>query len=209
MESMRNTRGYMRQNNRILFLGWFIPTKGVYELVDAVGMLLESGYDTRLDFFGTKEVDRLRDYVSTKGLAHSVTVHGWIGQEEKVKALYESTMLVLPSHSEGIPNVILEAMATRTPIVSTLVGGLKEVLRGEENAMIVREKDPFDLSEKIALCLGDRALRERIAERAYREAAEKYDISVVKRNLADILSRMICKGHSRPRSGSRSGRTTP
>jgi glycosyltransferase involved in cell wall biosynthesis len=181
----------VRQDNRLLFLGWFIPAKGVYELVDAVDLLLQHGHVVRLDFYGTKEVERLREYVIKKELTHVVTVHGWIGPEEKVKALYESTMLVLPSHSEGIPNVILEAMATKTPIVSTFVGGLKEVLRDGENAIIVCEKDPVDLSEKIELCLKDKVFRERIADNAYREAIEKYDISVVKRNFADIADGLI------------------
>jgi len=191
MNGMRNTGGYVRQDNRLLFLGWFIPAKGVYELVDAVALLLRRGHTVRLDFYGTKEVERLKEYVLKNELTHAVTVHGWIGPEEKVKALYESTMLVLPSHSEGVPNVILEAMATKTPIVSTFVGGLREVLRDGENAIIVREKDPVDLSEKIERCLRDRAFRERIAENAYKEASEKYDISVVKRNFADIADGLI------------------
>ena len=48
---------------------------------------------------------------------------------KKLEALCKNTMLILPSHSEGLPNVILEAMATKTPIVAIHVGGLKEIFK--------------------------------------------------------------------------------
>jgi glycosyltransferase involved in cell wall biosynthesis len=96
-------------------------------------------------------------------------------------------MLILPSHSEGIPNVILEAMATRTPIVATLVGGMKEILRDGENAVIVDVNNPVDLSEKILLLLEDDSLRKRLAENAYQEASEKYDVPVIRNFFRKII----------------------
>ena len=60
-------------------------------------------------------------------------------------------------------------MATKTPIVSTLVGGLKDILRDCENAIIAETKNSLDLSEKIQKCLIDDRLREQIAEKAYEE----------------------------------------
>ena len=191
LRGMRNNNGYVRQENLILFLGWFIKAKGIYELVDAFELLLNRGYLLQLNFYGTKESDRLRDYVSKKGLTKAVKVNGWIGPQEKVRVLYESTMLVLPSHSEGVPNVILEAMATRTPIVATRVGGLREILRDSENAVIAEVNDPVDLSDKMARLLEDPMFREKIAENAYREVVQKYDIRVVKRDFTRILNMII------------------
>ena len=86
-----------------------------------------------------------------------------------------------------MPNVILEAMATNTPIVSTLVGGLAEVLRDNVTAVVAREKDAADLACKIKLCLDDPDLRKRIADNAYQEAISKYDIKVLKEEITAIL----------------------
>ena len=188
LANMDNRGSYRRRSNHILFLGWFIPEKGVYELVDAIAILLEQGYDVRLDLYGTKEEEQLRKYISEKGLVHAVTAHGWIGTEKKVRVLYESTMLVLPSHTEGVPNVILEAMATHTPIVATHVGGLKEVLDDGRNALIVRVNDPRDLSEKVKRLLENTELRMQLANRAWQNVVEKYDIQVVKNDLNHLLS---------------------
>jgi glycosyltransferase involved in cell wall biosynthesis len=187
LNSMKNTGGYGRKNGQILFLGWFVAEKGVYELVDAIGLLVERGYVVHLDFYGTKEIDRLREYVSKKGLVNSVIVHGWIEHAEKVRVLHESTILVLPSHTEGVPNVILEAMATRTPIVSTHVGGLREVLCDGENALIAKVMDSVDLSEKIAMLLEDPVLRERLADNAFQEVKDKYNVLIIKQEFASML----------------------
>jgi len=196
VESMKNVNGCSRESNRLLFLGWFISSKGVYELVDAVGKLLEESCDIRLDFFGTKDADRLRNYITSKELGQSITVHGWIGHDEKVKEFYRSTMLVLPSHTEGVPNVILEAMATKTPIVATPVGGLQEVLCDGINSLIVRVNDFDDLSEKIRSLIDNPEKRVQLAENAYREAVEKYDIQVIKRDVGKIIEE-ACFGHKK------------
>ena len=190
VQGMGNSCGIGRRPGHLLFLGWYMKRKGVYDLVDAVRILREKHHDVSADFFGTKEVEELRGYVFEQGLSDSVRIHGWIGEEEKLKALHGCGMLVLPSHTEGIPNVILEAMATKTPIVSTLVGGLKDVLRDGENAVIAEAGNAVDLSRKILLLLQDPDLAARIAENAYREACEKYDLPIIKAELRTILHRV-------------------
>jgi glycosyltransferase involved in cell wall biosynthesis len=187
---MTNSRGIKREPARLLFLGSYLKEKGVYELVDAMALLRERGIYPELDFYGNKEVENLRAYVEKKHLATTVHVNGWIDGEEKIDAFYASTMLVLPSHTEGMPNVILEAMATRTPIVSTASGGLKEMLTDGENAVIVAVNDPDDLAAKIERCVADPHQRETIAKNAYREALEHYDVGVIRDQFRHLLKRL-------------------
>lgn len=188
IRGMENRSGLQRRPNNLLFLGWYMKRKGVYELVDAIGMLLEQQYDVNADFYGTKEVEKLRNYVSDLGLSKNIRINGWIGEEEKLKALYSCNVLVLPSHTEGIPNVILEAMATRTPIVSTFVGGLREVLRDGENAVIAEPANAIDLSRKILRVLQDKKLAFQIADNAYIQACEKYDLPIIKECFRTVLN---------------------
>lgn len=190
IEGLRSPIEHVRAEDILLFLGWFIKGKGVFELVDAVEILINKGQRVHLDFFGTKQIEKLQKYIADKGLTRYIVVNGWIGMEDKITALYKSTILVLPSHSEGIPNVILEAMATRTPILATHVGGLKEILLDGVNAVITEPRNPTLLSEKIQLLLEDRALRERIAEAAYNDAVNKYDIHQIKKRFGKIVSKV-------------------
>jgi glycosyltransferase involved in cell wall biosynthesis len=176
-----------RAANRILYLGWYIREKGVYDLVKAAGILFEKGIDFQLDYYGTRGFDSLKNYVAENGLDGRVRVNGWADHKTKLDLLRNATMLVLPSHSEGIPNVILEAMATKTPIVSTLVGGLSEILRDGDNALIASPKNFEDFSAKIEMLLKCPELRQRIAEKGYRDVREKFNIEDIKREWMKIL----------------------
>lgn len=192
MGGMVDKKGCTREDNRLLYLGWYIKEKGVYELVDAIEIVLQKGTKVTLEYFGTKQIDQLRTYVKDKGLDGIISVNGWIDDEGKFEKLFCATALVLPTYSEGIPNVILEAMATHTPIISTLVGGLKEVLRDGENAIIVQPANTIDLAEKIERCLADKKLRERIAMNGYEQAKELYDAPVVKEQFRAVIGDICC-----------------
>lgn len=187
--AMKNGSGIERRAGQILYLGWYMKRKGVYELVDALEMLLAEGHQVTADFYGTKEVEALTRYVSDRGLQEKVKINGWIGEEEKLAALYRCNLLALPSHTEGIPNVILEAMATHTPIVSTLVGGLKDILRDGANAVCVEPENAQDLKRGLLEVLQDPRLATDLAAAAFREASAKYDLPVIKREFQTILQR--------------------
>jgi glycosyltransferase involved in cell wall biosynthesis len=183
--------GLKRERDKIVYLGWYIRAKGVFDLVDAMEVLANQGIRVRLCFYGTKQAGRLKDYVKSKGLCDRITVNGWVSGAEKSEALRTSSMLVLPSHSEGIPNVVLEAMASMTPVVATDAGGLKEVLRDGENAIVAAINNPLDLSSKILRCLHNEELRTRITENAYRDILANYHSEVIKRKLSGIVGTVL------------------
>ena len=187
VEQMKRPGKDNRLSDRLLYLGLYSKEKGVYELVDAIEILLKKGVRIQADFFGAKNIEKLRGYVADKELTEKLRVNGWINGVDKLKALYECTALILPSYSEGIPNVILEAMATKTPIIASLVGGLKEILRDGENAIITEVNNPQDLSEKILMCLENKELREKISANAYREVCMKYDVKLIKEGFGKIV----------------------
>ena len=187
IQGMANINDVTRRTNHILFLGWYMRRKGVYDLVDALEMLLRDNIHITADFFGTKDRDTLCSYVANKGLQEKIRINGWIGEKEKLNALYSCTMLVLPSHTEGIPNVILEAMATKTPIVSTSVGGLKDILIDGENSLIVKNNNAVDIKEKIQFMLQNPFFGRRIADSAYIEVCNRSDISIIQTRFKSML----------------------
>ncbi|HXW68852.1 MAG TPA: glycosyltransferase family 4 protein [Dissulfurispiraceae bacterium] len=191
VRALADRHGIQRKDNELLYLGWYIRAKGVYELVDAVGLLRKNGRTIHLNFFGTKKIDELRDYVRTKGLDDVISINHWIDDVEKLRVLYSSSVLILPSHSEGMPNVILEAMATRTPVIATSVGGMRELLRNEQNAIITGANNPFDLAEKIEWMLQDKYLRDHLVENAYREIEQNHDVSVIRTRFREFITSVM------------------
>lgn len=188
VKEFENTLKITRKENRILYLGWYVKSKGVYDLVDSIEILVKKNLDIELFLYGTKEIQNLRKYVKQKKLNHIIKVHGWANYEEKIQAFHEATIFVLPSYTEGVPNVILEAMATKTPIISTNVGGIKELLVHNHNAMFTEVANPYDLSVKIELFLEKTELRKKLACQAYMDVVNNYDIKIIKHKFKKIIN---------------------
>ena len=187
VRSLSNVDATPREKGRILFLGWYVPEKGIYELADAVALLIRQGLECRLDFYGTKQREALEKYVNSLNVGDKISVHGWISGVEKVNALHRSAILALPSYSEGMPNVVLEAMAAGLPLVATPVGALKEILSDGVNALICRPGDAAGLASRLRQLLEDDRLRQTLAERAFADVAANYDIDVIRRHFREIM----------------------
>jgi len=187
-----------RAKSQVLYLGWIVKSKGVYDLLDAVPAVLQSFPDARFIFAGNKEVSELRDLVERRGLQASVDVPGWVDGMRRIDLLRGSTLLVLPSYTEGLPNVILEAMATRLPVITTPVGAIPSVLTDGETSIFVEPGNPRSITNAILKLLGDESLRERMAERAYRHALERYSLEAVSDGLTQIYARYRGPNHQIP-----------
>ena len=86
--------------------------------------------------------------------------------EEVARALDEATVLVLPSRSEGMGRVIVEALCRGRPVVASRVGGIRDLVRDGENGSLVEPGDTDALAEALVRVLSDRQLAERLAARA-------------------------------------------
>ncbi|MGH9680488.1 MAG: glycosyltransferase family 4 protein [Candidatus Acidiferrales bacterium] len=96
------------------------------------------------------------------------------GQQESVNAYYGiADVFVLPSHSEGCPNVLLEAMAAGVPVVASNVGGIPEVVTNGKEAILVKTQDPAGLASATAWLLQDHTLRDRLVSSAREVIARK------------------------------------
>lgn len=117
---------------------------------------------------------------------------GWLGEGERVQALREAAIFVLPSTSEGLPMALLEAMAWGRAIVATAVGGVPDVLSDGEDALIVPPSDPPALAAALAKLAADADLRTRLGPAARTRAARLNAEEVtdrldrIYRNLLDI-----------------------
>jgi glycosyltransferase involved in cell wall biosynthesis len=95
----------------------------------------------------------------------------FVGHRQDVASVYAaSDVIVIPSRSEGLPNVLLEAMASGKPVVATRVGGIPEVLSDEINGRLIPPEDPVRLGDVIAALLADRQLTCALGERARADA---------------------------------------
>ncbi len=143
---------------RLLFLGNLSDRKGVPELIAALARLPFRG---EVVLAGGGEVARFRKLAAAAGLQLRFT--GWLDAAAAAEELAAADVLVLPSHDEGLPLVILEALARRVAVIATPVGAIPEVLQHRRNALLVPPGDVAALAAAIAELAADPALRDRLA----------------------------------------------
>ena len=182
-----------REPATVVFLGWFVPGKGTYDLLEALARLHGRRPGLRAVFGGYKMEDQLRERVRALGLGGVVEVAGWCGRADVVRLLRTCTLLALPTHSEGIPMVLLEAMACGTPVVTCPVSGIPAVARDGRNALFVRPGDIEGLTAALERLLDDPALREAMSQ-ANRDDVRRYDVRTLGASLLGIYGELAGAG---------------
>jgi glycosyltransferase involved in cell wall biosynthesis len=159
-----------------------VEKKGFAYLLDAIRQLKRKGYSIRLSVIGEgEEREKLSGYCRQHALEQCVYFAGWQTPEQIRQWYAGCDLFVLPSvitgtdDRDGIPNVILEAMAAGVPVISTSVSGIPEVIRHLHNGLLVPEKDSNRLTQAISGLINDASLRIRLAENARRTVEEKFE----------------------------------
>ena len=167
---------------RLLFLGEIGPRKGVFDLLEAIRG--EAGEGLRLDIGGNRMETELKERIAALGLCHAVTFHGFVSGEAKAELLARADVFVLPSYNEGLPISILEAMSYGCAIISTSVGGIPEVVKG--NGLLVAPGDIAAIGEAVSK-MKDASLRRKMGAMSLEMVGEYYPGPVLAR-LSEIYS---------------------
>jgi glycosyltransferase involved in cell wall biosynthesis len=162
----------------ILAIGRLVRKKGFEYLVDAVAGLAAAGRLVTLVLAGGGDLDaELRERARAVGIAALVRFPGNVPHDQVAAALAAADVVVVPSirddagNVDGLPNVVLEALASGTPLVATGAGGIGAVVRDQRTGLLVAERDPAALASAIASLLDDPARAAAIGEAARHEAA--------------------------------------
>jgi glycosyltransferase involved in cell wall biosynthesis len=173
---------------RVLALGVLGKRKGTFDLLEAAARLQDRRPEIEFTFVGGGEVERFRALVAERGLRR-VSFLGAVSDGDRVALLHGSDIFALPSHAEGQPIAILEAMAAGLPVLSTAVGSIPEVIR-EPNGVLVAPRDVDAIVSQLDRLAGDAALRERLGRHNAREAAEKYELARVFREIDAVYEEL-------------------
>jgi glycosyltransferase involved in cell wall biosynthesis len=138
------------QHFRLLFVGNLLERKGLKDLLRAFATPAIQARDIRLTIAGGGPVDAYRTMAAGLGIASRVTFTGWVSQQDTRGLMVESNALILPAYDEGLPLVILEALASGTPVICTPVGSIPEVLEDHRTALFVTPGDENGIARAIA-----------------------------------------------------------
>jgi glycosyltransferase involved in cell wall biosynthesis len=169
--------------------GRLSPEKGFEHLVDAAARVIAKEPTTGFVLFGDGVLrERLQRQIDRLGIADGFLLAGF--RRDLDRFLPGLDVFTLPSYTEGLPNVVLEALAARVPVVATAVGGTPEALEDGEDGFLVPPGEPGPLADRILALLSDSERRAVIGLTGQRHVQEKFSFASQGRQYCDLLERL-------------------
>jgi glycosyltransferase involved in cell wall biosynthesis len=171
------------RENFVGYIGRLSEEKGTMNFVEAIPKILEERDDIEFLIGGDGELrDKIATYLDKKNLNDKVKFASWIPHDELPNYLNELKLVVLPSYTEGLPNIMLEAMACGTPVLATPVGAIPNVITDGETGFIMEDNSPECIAENTNMVLKHSNLNEIVKNArelmekdfTYEAAVEKY-----------------------------------
>lgn len=183
--------GHDKQCKYILFVGNLNREKGIYELLGAFSTLVDRYPEARLIYVGDgPEYQPIKDKCENTRLSGKVFFTARVSHEEVSQFMQACDIFVLPSYSEGIPNVMFEAMASSLPIVISDVGGVCEIIDDGESGLIVRPQNSNDILAALSRLFDSPELGRKLGLEAY-SSVTRYTWEENARNMYNLYQRTM------------------
>jgi glycosyltransferase involved in cell wall biosynthesis len=176
----------------VICVGRLTPFKAQHVLVESIRRLVAQGRDVRLRLVGDgPDRQSLELHIDALNLRSAVIVEGWKNQAEVQELYKHADAFALASSAEGVPVVLMEAMAMQIPCIATRITGVPELIRDGLDGLLVTPSDPEELAAAIARLMDDLPLRRKLAEAGRRRVSEKYNLSINVPMLSDVFRRRL------------------
>lgn len=172
---------------RLLFVGRLAPVKGLRVLFKALAEVIPDLPNIHMVLVGDGP-DRQRLEEAAKLLGDAVTFTGYLSQAEVAQAMQGTDVFVLPSFAEGVPVVLMEALASARPVIATQVAGVGELVEDGTTGFIVPPGDARALADRIRTLASDPELRARMGAAGPAVVREDFDIRIEAARLATLFA---------------------
>jgi colanic acid/amylovoran biosynthesis glycosyltransferase len=177
---------------RILYIGRLVPEKGQAVLLEAIAELVRRGHDVTATLAGEgslrPELERMAERL---GLASRVEFPGAVGQH-RLRDLYEAaTVFCLPSFAEGVPVVLMEAMAMEVPAISTRITGIPELIEHERGGLLVSPGRADELADALESLLTDTSRYRELAGGGREQVLREFDAERSAEKLLGLFEEML------------------
>jgi colanic acid/amylovoran biosynthesis glycosyltransferase len=162
---------------RVICVGRLAPVKAQQILIAACAILVSTGWKLQLHLVGSgPDLNRLQQFTKASQMERNVVFEGPRNQDEVVALYRQSDVFALASFGEGVPVVLMEAMAMEIPCVATWVNGIPELIRHNQEGLLVAPSDTEGLALAIEQLLSSPELRRQLGQAGRRRVLEDYDL---------------------------------
>ena len=163
---------------RFVCVGRLSPEKGQAGLLEAFARVASDHPDVQLTLVGDgPELDLLKRHAEALSVTAQVTFAGRLGEKDALDQIAHSDVLVLPSFMEGLPIVLMEAMAIGTPVIATRVAGIPELVEDGKNGLLFTPSDWGALADCMRRLADDPRLRASLATEGRKAVEREFDIN--------------------------------
>lgn len=192
---------------RIISVGRFVERKGFVYLIEAVSLLIKKYPNILVEIVGDgPDKGTLEKLIRELGVENHIKLIGNISNNELLHLYNKSDLFVLPAiidskgDTEGLGVVYLEAMACKTPVIGTNVGGIPDIIINNQNGLLIPQKDSKALSEAIEYIIKNPKKRKLFAKKGYETVHKKFNWSSVAREYVSLYHRVLSK--NKPKNNS-------
>jgi glycosyltransferase involved in cell wall biosynthesis len=178
----------------ILSVGRLVEKKGFQDLLEALFIVKKSGQDFQCAIYGTGPLAKqLEEWIEKHGMTGEVSLKGDRTQQELISIYQHATLFILtPVQTEdgdrdGIPNVLLEAMAVGLPVITTVVAGIPELVENNQNGLLYQPHDVDGIASGIVELLRNAEKRRQFGRAASKKVAEQFDIAQAANRLKTLF----------------------
>jgi glycosyltransferase involved in cell wall biosynthesis len=159
VEAFKVSNRYGDRKDIVGFIGRLSEEKGIWEFVQAIPEIATKKKDVKFLIVGAGPLaPRINEYLEKNGLTGIVDMKGWVPHEQLPAYLNKLKLVVIPSYTEGLPNVMLEAMACGAPALATPVGAIPDIIRDGDNGFIMENNTVNAIAANVLRVFDDRGL---------------------------------------------------
>ena len=141
---------YSERHILIAFIGRLSEEKGVQNFIKAIALIYNENSKCKFMIGGDGALlVKIENYLKEHNLCNEVELSGWIPHEKLPEYLNQLKLIVIPSYTEGIPNIMLEAMACGTPVLATVVGAIPDIIKDGETGFLLENNSPEYIAESV------------------------------------------------------------
>ena len=154
------------EKNYILYIGRLSYRKGIFDLLESAKEICQK-YPVSFILVGKGELEKkVKTFIRRENLESRIKLTGHIPRNKLIQFYQTAMIFILPSHYEGLPTVLLEAMSCSLPVIATDVSGNVDVIKNGVNGILVPPRDPEGIIQSISYLIENPSIRQNLGERA-------------------------------------------
>jgi len=178
--------------NSVLYVGRLHERKGIFYLIDAIKTVKDEIPDIKLYLIGSGDLKgALQKKIEAEDLFGNTIFIGSVSEEELIKWYNKTEVFVIPSLFEGFGIVCIEAMACGAPVIGTNVPGIVDIIKNNENGILVKPKNYFELADAIQKLLQDDIFRKRLSENGQKTTKSQFEWRIISKRFIEAYKGVV------------------